>query len=54
MVIWLLGISGSGKSTLGNKLKGYFDENNVRSFILDGDTVRDFLTSQKNLAHTQI
>ena len=42
MVIWLLGISGSGKSTLGNKLKVYFDESNVRSFILDGDTVRDF------------
>ena len=42
MVIWLLGISGSGKSTLGAKLKAYYDENNIQSFILDGDTVRDF------------
>ncbi|MBT3872710.1 MAG: adenylyl-sulfate kinase [Flavobacteriaceae bacterium] len=42
MVIWFLGISGSGKSTLGNKLKGHFDKNNIRSFLLDGDIVRDF------------
>lgn len=42
MVIWLLGISGSGKSTLGKKLKGHFDRHNMRSFLLDGDVVRDF------------
>jgi len=42
MVIWLLGISGAGKSTLGNLLKQYFDRNAVKSFILDGDSVRNF------------
>ena len=42
MVIWLLGISGAGKSTLGNLLKKYFDRNAVKSFILDGDSVRNF------------
>ena len=42
MVIWLLGISGAGKSTLGNLLKQYYDRNAVKSFILDGDSVRNF------------
>lgn len=42
MVIWLLGISGSGKTTLGNKLKQYYDNKNIKSFIIDGDLVRDF------------
>jgi adenylylsulfate kinase len=42
MVIWLMGISGAGKSTLGIKLKKYYDNNNVDSFLLDGDVIRDF------------
>ncbi len=42
MVVWLIGISGAGKSTLGNKLKAYYDKNSIKSFILDGDIVRDF------------
>lgn len=42
MVVWLIGISGAGKTTLGNKLKEYYDSNNINSFILDGDLVRDF------------
>lgn len=42
MVIWLLGISGAGKTTLGNKLKKYYNNKNIKSFIIDGDLVRDF------------
>jgi len=42
MVIWLIGISGAGKTTLGNKLKQYYDNKNIKSFIIDGDLVRDF------------
>jgi len=42
MVVWLIGISGAGKTTLGRKLKEYYDQNNKRSFILDGDIVREF------------
>ncbi len=42
MVIWLLGISGSGKTTLGNKLKEYFDDKKIKSYIIDGDLVRNF------------
>jgi adenylylsulfate kinase-like enzyme len=42
MVVWLIGLSGAGKTTLGNKLKKYYDDNNIHSFILDGDLVRNF------------
>jgi len=45
MVIWLLGISGAGKTTLGNKLKKYFDEKKIKSYIIDGDLVREFYDS---------
>jgi len=42
VVIWLIGISGAGKTTLGNKLHDYFKNNNTKSFIIDGDLVRNF------------
>ena len=42
MVIWFLGISGSGKTTLANALKSHFDKKGIKSFIVDGDLVRDF------------
>jgi adenylylsulfate kinase len=42
MIIWLIGISGAGKTTLGNKIHKYFKDNNKKSFIIDGDIVRDF------------
>ena len=42
MVVWLIGVSGAGKTTLGNKLEAYYRAAGVKSFILDGDLVRDF------------
>ena len=42
MIIWLIGISGSGKTTLAKELKRYFDKRNIKSYIIDGDLVRDF------------
>ena len=42
MVVWFLGISGSGKSTLSKDLKKHFDKKGIKSFIIDGDIVRDF------------
>jgi adenylylsulfate kinase len=42
MVIWLIGISGAGKTTLGSRLNKYYESIEKKSFILDGDLVRDF------------
>jgi adenylylsulfate kinase len=42
MVVWLLGVSGSGKTTLAERLKRDFDRKNIKSFIVDGDLIRDF------------
>jgi adenylyl-sulfate kinase len=39
-VIWLTGLSGSGKSTLANYLDEFLYENEVSTYILDGDSVR--------------
>ena len=42
MVVWFLGISGAGKSTLGSLLKQYYDRKAVKSYVIDGDIVRNF------------
>jgi len=42
MVIWLIGLSGAGKTTLGNELREYCEGLGLRSFIIDGDMVRNF------------
>lgn len=41
MIIWLLGISGAGKTTLGKMLKDYYTEKNLKTYLLDGDEVRN-------------
>jgi adenylylsulfate kinase-like enzyme len=51
MVIWLLGISGSGKTTLANELKNYLDTKDIKSFVVDGDLVRDFFN--RDLGYTK-
>ena len=42
MVIWLIGISGAGKTTLGNRIHQYYKSKNIKSYLIDGDLVRDF------------
>ena len=42
MVIWLLGISGTGKTTLAKELKKAFEKVGKKSYIIDGDFIRDF------------
>jgi adenylylsulfate kinase len=43
--VWLTGLSGSGKSTIGNRVDQLLAERRVRSFVLDGDNVRQGLSS---------
>ena len=45
LVIWLTGLSGAGKSTLANELDKKLYEQGVRSYVLDGDNLRNGLTA---------
>ena len=40
-LIWFTGLSGSGKSTIANALETWFFENNIRTYTLDGDNIRE-------------
>jgi len=42
-IVWFTGLSGSGKSTLAYSLEDILHENNVRTFVLDGDNIRNGL-----------
>ena len=45
-IFWFTGgLSGSGKTTLGYALKGYFDNHNISSLVIDGDELRSGLSS---------
>ncbi|MGV3466149.1 MAG: adenylyl-sulfate kinase, partial [Heyndrickxia sp.] len=43
IIIWLTGLSGSGKSTIANLLELKLYENQISTFILDGDNLRSAL-----------
>jgi bifunctional enzyme CysN/CysC len=49
-VIWFTGLSGSGKSTLANALEMTLHERGIRTYILDGDNIRQGLN--KDLGFT--
>ncbi len=44
VVVWLTGLPGSGKSTIADDVERRLFEQGVRSFTLDGDTVRSTLS----------
>lgn len=44
-VLWFTGLSGSGKSTVANALEKALHERGIRTYILDGDNIRQGLTS---------
>jgi adenylylsulfate kinase len=46
-VIWFTGLSASGKSTLAMELEKRLHQKNIRSYVLDGDNIRQGLN--KNL-----
>ena len=43
VVIWFTGLSGSGKSTLAYALEDILHKNKTRTFVLDGDNIRQGL-----------
>jgi bifunctional enzyme CysN/CysC len=42
-VLWFTGLSGSGKSTLANALEIALHERGIRTYLLDGDNIRQGL-----------
>jgi bifunctional enzyme CysN/CysC len=50
-VIWFTGLSGSGKSTLANALEQALHQRGLRTYLLDGDNVRQGLN--KDLGFTE-
>lgn len=45
-VVWFTGLSGSGKSTLANMVEKLLYEQKVRTFVLDGDSLRNGLNKE--------
>lgn len=43
-VLWVTGLPGSGKSTIADELEKSLFERGIRSYVLDGDTVRQTLS----------
>ena len=50
MIIWLMGISGAGKTTLGKKLEEFYKKKEYRTYLLDGDEVRQLF--ENDLGYT--
>jgi len=50
-VVWFTGLSGSGKSTLANALEVALHQRGIRTYLLDGDNVRQGLN--KDLGFTE-
>ncbi len=50
MIIWLMGISGAGKTTLGKKLEAFYKKKGYRTYLLDGDEVRQLF--ENDLGYT--
>lgn len=50
MIIWLIGISGAGKTTLGRKLEKHYKDKGLKTYLLDGDEVRNLF--ENDLGYT--
>lgn len=51
-VLWLTGLSGAGKSTLAHALEQRLHTDGFRTYVLDGDNVRDGLCSDLGFSLT--
>ncbi|MEM6998931.1 MAG: adenylyl-sulfate kinase [Pseudomonadota bacterium] len=43
VILWFTGLSGSGKSTMSHALEDVLHKNKVRTYVLDGDNIRQGL-----------
>ena len=43
--LWFTGLSGSGKSTIANEVEKILFENEIRTYVLDGDNIRHGLNN---------
>ncbi len=50
LCIWFTGLSGSGKSTLANILELRLHEENIRTYLLDGDNLRTGINDDLNFS----
>ncbi len=44
-ILWLTGLSGSGKSTLANEVEKYLFQKGYKTYLLDGDNIRQGLNA---------
>jgi adenylylsulfate kinase len=44
-IVWFTGLSGSGKSTLANAVEQELHSNNIHTYVLDGDNIRQGLNN---------
>ena len=51
-VLWFTGLSGSGKTTLSNALKKRFYDLGIRTYLLDGDNIREGLNRDLGFSKT--
>lgn len=49
-VIWFTGLSGSGKSTIANALENELYTKGIKTYLLDGDNIRDGLNKDLGFA----
>jgi adenylyl-sulfate kinase len=49
-LLWFTGLSASGKSTLAHELEAHLFGKNIRSYVLDGDNVRNGLNRDLGLS----
>jgi adenylyl-sulfate kinase len=53
VIVWLTGLSGSGKSTIAHALHDYLVETGTRTYVLDGDRLREGLCSDLGFARSE-
>lgn len=51
-VLWFTGLSGSGKSTLANALEQQLHRRGVRTYVLDGDNIRQGLNKDLSFSES--